>query len=311
MTEAGDAPLHIGTTVLGAAIEEAIDHLEGTGHQKPGVVTALGAWPTGFGDLDALTGGLHPSMVTLVFGKPGVGTSTFALNCGSSVAKAGGRVLYLSGQSPRREIVNRLLAAEARVPLQNLRKGMMREEHWTLLARSMDRASQLNFHIVDRPYRDLATVLASDLFIDQHWDLVVIDGVQLFTRATAPESLWAAHTRVAGDIKRAAAEHHSAFLVTVSTNRRPSMRVEPGQSGGLILPDIASSNAYAAEADLVVGVQREDLDDPTSPRAGEADLTVIKNRYGPRDNIVVAYQGHYARFVDFVGPMAGSGAQPT
>lgn len=292
-----EAKLHIPAVLVGEAIEEAIDWVEATSSEKPPRAPLRRSWMTGFSDLDALTGGLHPGLVHLAFGKPGVGTSTFALNCAQHVSAAGGRVLLLSAQSPRREVVLRLLAAEAKVPLHNLRRARMREDDWTRLARALAVVSERQLSIVDRPYRDLATVLSSDLF-DQPWDLVVVDGVQLFTRATAPESLWAAHTRVAGDVKRAAAEHDTAFLLTVSTNRRPSQRADMGLSGPLTLPDIASSNAHAAEADIVIGVYREDQDEPESPRAGEADLIVMKNRYGPRDTSVVAFQGHYARFVN-------------
>jgi len=49
---------------------------------------------------------------------------------------------------------------------------------------------------------------------------------------------------------------------------------------------------------MVILLHREDLYERESPRAGEADLIVAKNRNGPTANVVVAFQGHYARFVD-------------
>jgi replicative DNA helicase len=49
---------------------------------------------------------------------------------------------------------------------------------------------------------------------------------------------------------------------------------------------------------MVILLHREDAYERESPRAGEADLIVAKHRNGPTDTIVVAFQGHYARFVD-------------
>ena len=287
---------HVPAISVAELIEPALDTIDEQSHA--GTSLGPGAWPTGFEDLDILLGGLRPSLVHLAFGMPGVGTSTFALDCARATAQAGGTVLYLSGQSPRTAILDRILSAEARIPLSNLRRATLREEDWTKLAQSMAALGDwgTRFTIVDRPNRDFAALAESDLF-ERHWDLVVVDGVQLYTRATAPESLWAAHTRVAGDVKRAAMEHASAFLVTVSVNRRPTNRGDYGLAGPLTLPDIASSNAHASDADVVIGIHRDDLLDRESPRAGEADLMVLKNRYGPQSTIVIAFQGHYSRFM--------------
>ena len=49
---------------------------------------------------------------------------------------------------------------------------------------------------------------------------------------------------------------------------------------------------------MVILLHREDAYEKESPRAGEADLIVAKHRNGPTDTIIVAFQGHYSRFVD-------------
>jgi replicative DNA helicase len=64
--------------------------------------------------------------------------------------------------------------------------------------------------------------------------------------------------------------------------------------------DVVSHNSGAIEqdADVVILLHREDVYERESPRAGEADLIVAKHRNGPTDTLVVAFQGHYSRFVD-------------
>ncbi|SDQ23785.1 replicative DNA helicase [Quadrisphaera sp. DSM 44207] len=61
---------------------------------------------------------------------------------------------------------------------------------------------------------------------------------------------------------------------------------------------IAAHNSIEQDADMVILLHREDAYERESPRAGEADLIVAKHRNGPTDTIVVAFQGHYSRFVD-------------
>ena len=61
---------------------------------------------------------------------------------------------------------------------------------------------------------------------------------------------------------------------------------------------ISMHNSIEQDADMVILLHREDAYDRESPRAGEADLIVAKHRNGPTDTIVVAFQGHYSRFVD-------------
>ncbi|HEX5532385.1 MAG TPA: DnaB-like helicase C-terminal domain-containing protein, partial [Actinomycetales bacterium] len=61
---------------------------------------------------------------------------------------------------------------------------------------------------------------------------------------------------------------------------------------------IAVHNSIEQDADMVILLHREDAYERESPRAGEADFIVAKHRNGPTDTIVVAFQGHYSRFVD-------------
>jgi len=63
-------------------------------------------------------------------------------------------------------------------------------------------------------------------------------------------------------------------------------------------------------ADIGIVIHREDHRDPLSPRAGEADLMVVKNRNGPTYTCTVAYQAHYARFVDMFPPASSNASEP-
>jgi len=77
-------------------------------------------------------------------------------------------------------------------------------------------------------------------------------------------------------------------------NRGPEQR----QDKKPMLADLRESGSLEQDADLVLLIHREDFYEPESPRAGEADLLVVKHRNGPTGTVTVAFQGHYSRFVD-------------
>src|SRR4051794_27438426 len=61
---------------------------------------------------------------------------------------------------------------------------------------------------------------------------------------------------------------------------------------------IVVHNSIEQDADMVMMIHREDMYEEESPRAGEADIMLVKHRNGPTANVTVAFQGHYSRFVD-------------
>jgi len=67
-----------------------------------------------------------------------------------------------------------------------------------------------------------------------------------------------------------------------------------------IADGIVVHNSLEQDADMVVLIHREDFYEKESPRAGEADLLLVKHRNGPTATCTVAFQGHYSRFVDMV-----------
>ncbi|HLS49535.1 MAG TPA: DnaB-like helicase C-terminal domain-containing protein, partial [Actinomycetaceae bacterium] len=117
--------------------------------------------PTGFKDLDALTNGLHPGQMVILAARPAIGKSTLALDiCRSASIKHGQTSVIFSLEMGRTELTMRLLSAEAGVPLQNMRKGTMRDEDWTKVAGAMSRVSEAPLFIDDSPNMSLMEIRA-------------------------------------------------------------------------------------------------------------------------------------------------------
>ena len=274
-------------------IEGTIDEIEASSHRGDGMVGV----PTGFADLDRLTNGLHPGQMIVLAARPAIGKSTMALDVARSAAiKHGLATVIFSLEMSRNEITMRLLSAEARIPLQNMRKGTMREEDWTRLARTMGQVSEAPLFIDDSPNMSLMEIRAKCRRLKQRHDLkmVIVDYLQLMTSGKRVESRQQEVSEFSRALKLLAKELEVPVIAVSQLNRGPEQRTDKKPQ----MSDLRESGSIEQDADMVILLHREDAYERESPRAGEADLIVAKHRNGPTDTIVVAFQGHYSRFVD-------------
>ncbi|WP_437092894.1 replicative DNA helicase [Streptomyces longwoodensis] len=279
---------------IGHHLEQYLDVLEArrNGGDVPGV-------PTGFTDFDALAGGLHPGQMVIVAARPAMGKSTLALDITRSCSIRHGRpAAFFSLEMSREELLDRALSAEARVALHHLRSGQLTDEDWTRIARRIPDISAAPLFIDDTPGQTLAGIKAKCRRRQQRdgLDLVVIDYLQLLSSGTSRrhENRQQEVSELSRGIKLLAKELEVPVVVVAQLNRGPEQRNDKKP----MLADLRESGSLEQDADLVILVHREDAYDRQSPRAGEADLMVVKHRNGPTATITVAGQLHFARFVD-------------
>jgi len=139
---------------------------------------------TGFKDLDALTGGLHAGNMVVLAARPAVGKSTLGLDIAryASIHNGDASVIF-SLEMSRSEITMRMLSAEARVGLNNIRSGSLSDEEWGRLAKRMGEISQAPLFIDDSPNLSLMEIRAKARRLKQKHNLklIVIDYLQLMT----------------------------------------------------------------------------------------------------------------------------------
>nr|WP_233149991.1 MULTISPECIES: replicative DNA helicase [unclassified Kineosporia] len=279
--------------VLGEIIEGAIDEIEASSHRGDGLTGV----PTGFADLDRLTNGLHGGQMIVIAARPAVGKSTIGLDFVRSAAIHHNMCsVIFSLEMSKNEITMRLLSAEARIPLQNMRKGTMREEDWTRLARTMGEVSEAPLFIDDSPNLTMMEIRSKARRLKQKHDLklVVLDYLQLMSSGKKVESRQQEVSEFSRAIKLLAKELEVPVIALSQLNRGPEQRTDKRP----MVSDLRESGSIEQDADMVILLHREDMYDKESPRAGEADIIVAKHRNGPTDTITVAFQGHYSRFVD-------------
>ncbi|HVX46135.1 MAG TPA: replicative DNA helicase [Mycobacteriales bacterium] len=253
--------------------------------------------PTGFSDLDQITNGLHPGQMVTVAARPGVGKSVLGLDFARSCSiKHGGTSVIYSLEMSKSELTMRLLSAESKVPLHHMRSGNMSDDDWARLARRMGEVADAPLYIDDSPNLTMMEIRAKSRRLKQRHDLklIVIDYLQLMTSGKRVESRQQEVSEFSRALKLLAKELEVPVIALSQLNRGPEQRTDKKP----MLADLRESGAIEQDSDMVILLHREDMYERESPRAGEADLILAKNRNGPTGTVAVAFQGHYMRFVD-------------
>jgi len=114
--------------------------------------SAITGVTTGFDELDKMTGGLQPSDMIVIAGRPSMGKTTFAMNLCENVAiKAGKPVLVFSMEMPADSIVMRMLASLGRINQTSIRSGQLEKDDWPRITSAIHMLSEQKFFIDDTP----------------------------------------------------------------------------------------------------------------------------------------------------------------
>ena len=284
---------------LNALLESTLDEIESIG-SRGGRMSGV---PTGFTDLDELTNGLHGGQMIVLAARPAIGKSTLGLDLARAASiKHGLTSVIFSLEMGRNEITMRMLSAESRVPLHHMRSGTMGEEEWGRLARRMGEISNAPLFIDDSPNMTMMEIRAKCRRLKQRHDLrlVIIDYLQLMSSGKKVESRQQEVSEFSRQLKLLAKELDVPVVAISQLNRGPEQRTDKKP----MLSDLRESGSIEQDADMVILLHREDAYDREHPRQGEADLIVAKHRNGQTKTVVVAFQGHYSRFVDMATPIA-------
>lgn len=280
--------------VVGDVVEGHLDEMQARAERGNELVGV----PTGFADLDALTGGLRPGQMIVIAARPAMGKSTLALDFARYAAvHANLPTVIFSLEMDRSEILDRLLSAEARVPLHHIRSGTMTDDDWTRVANHLSDITAAPLYIdtsSNLTGMDIRTK-ARRLAQKHQLGLIVVDYLQLMNSgAGKAENRQLEVSEISRGLKTLGKELGVPVIALSQLNRGPEQRADKKP----VVSDLRESGSIEQDADMVILLHREDAYEKASPRAGEADLIVGKHRNGPTCTITVAFQGHLSRFVD-------------
>ncbi|MFF4771086.1 replicative DNA helicase [Streptomyces sp. NPDC001255] len=239
----------------------------------------------GFEDLDRVTSGMRPGNVTVVAAASGAGKSTLALNMAVSAAKTGAKTLFSSLEMSTTELMHKIAAAEAEIPLHHLtREGGLTDKEWDKLRDAGTRLFRtLPLRVSQPEGASLADILstARTCVRADGLDLLVVDYLQLVeTTQHHGSTREQAVAAVSRGLKTLANSLHCHVIALSQINDDGMMR---------------ESRAIKNDCSVLVRVEPQD---PEGPRSGEVDLVIEKNRFGPKAIVTAGGQLHYSRFVD-------------
>jgi replicative DNA helicase len=259
--------------------------------------------PSGWADLDALIPGFRPGELVTVGGRPGMGKSVVLLNIAVHAGAALGLpVLVCTLEMSSQECIERILAYQASVSLRKIRDGSLDDSEWERITGAYSGLSACgNLMVNDDPYQGLNSI-RSDLRAMRRAgrpaQLVVVDYLGLVRGNGKTESREREVSEFSRGLKLLAKEFGVPILVGSQLNRGPEMRTDHKP-----LPaDLRDSGSVEQDSDIVILLYREDAYEKESPRAGEIDLIVAKNRQGPQGTVTLAFRGHYSMCADMYRP---------
>ncbi len=276
----------------GSVRDELVAYLEELERRAPGGMVGV---PTGFQDLDLLTGGLQDGTLIVVAGPTAAGISTFGLTLARMAAIRGAvPTLVVSLDLPGWQVIHRLLCAEGSIDSQRLLLGRLDEQEWTRLTRLLSRVAEAPLTIDASPTMTVDAIATACRHLRDRagLGLVIIDEVGMIQPTRPLDDPAGERGEVARSLKLLARE---LALPVVALSRLPQPRRLDRRP---MLADLPEGERQAAG--LVVLLHRPELDDPWTPRRGEADLIVAKHQAGPTDVVTAVFQGQYSRFA----PMA-------
>ncbi len=283
-------------------------------HGSKGGVTGV---PTGFTDLDGMTGGLQKSDLIIIAARPSVGKTAFALSLARNAAvKYGVPTAVYSLEMSQQQLLIRLLAAEARVDAHALRTGTLPEEKWAQISTRIHKLAPAPLFIDDTPALSVLELRARARRLKSEHDLglVMVDYLQLMQGPARAESREREISMISRSLKILAKELDIP-VIALSQLRRS---VEERNDKRPILSDLRESGALEQDADVVIFIHRPELYGIESypdgeSTAGVAEVMISKQRNGPTGDVKLTFVKQYARFEDFakfpVGPPAAA-AEP-
>lgn len=250
--------------------------------------------PTGLMQLDETIMGLKNSDFIILASRPGMGKTSLAMNIALNVGKRTGKaVAIFSLEMSKQQLAQRLLSGEAFVDSKKLQTGLLTTEDWSKLAAATATVSRTKIYIDDNSIITVSDMNAQCRRIPD-LGLVVIDYLQLMTSATggSSESRIQAVAEISRMMKIMAKELNVPVLCLSQLSRASTQR----QDKRPMLSDLRESGSLEQDADIVLGLYRDDYFNRESDDHNQAELIVMKNRHGNTGTIQLQWIPEYTTY---------------
>jgi replicative DNA helicase len=263
-------------------------------YEKKALITGV---PTGYDDLDQLTSGLQKSDLIIIAGRPSMGKTALAINIAQNASiKAGIPVAIFSLEMSREQLALRMLASEARVDSQRLRKGFLGETDWPKLTTAAGTLSDAAIFIDDTPGISALEMKAKTrrLKAEHGLGLVVLDYLQLMRGRESLMQREQEISEISRSLKALAKELNVPVVALSQLNRQVESRTDKRPQ----MADLRESGAIEQDADVILFIYRDEVYNKSedNPEKGLAEIIVGKQRNGPIGRVKLSFLKDYTRF---------------
>ena len=256
--------------------------------------------PTGFGDLDSMTGGFHEAELLILAARPSMGKTALATNMADHVSvNCNITTLFVSLEMSRLELAQRMLCSRGGIDGRKFRGGFLSGDDRKKLVEASGKLSKAPLFIDDSPSRTVTEIAASARRLKRKSNLgmIVIDYLQLIEPDNARDPRQEQVARIARQLKHLARKIGVPVLCLAQLNRQ----ADAGGSSRPKLSQLRESGAIEQDADVVMFVHREDYgmtreEAQAQNVSGEALLIVAKQRNGPTGDVKLRWLQQYTRF---------------
>src|SRR5438105_8578259 len=283
-----ETSLHRDIVSLEVALNRYIAQIEERGDEAQAGV------PTGLKTLDAKTGGLQPSDLILVAGRPGMGKSSLALCFIEHAAlRAGKTCAIFTLEMSELQVVQRLISMVAEIDGNRIRRGRLSLPELQAISDAAARLQQAQIYVEESSRLTVTDILAKSRRLQAErgkLDLIVIDYLQLIEGVGDDENRVQEVAKISRALKSIARELEVPVVAVSQLSRQSETRgTEP------MLSDLRESGALEADADLVMFLWQKDQQDR---KDGVMRLKLAKHRNGPTADIDLHFEAELTRFRD-------------
>ncbi len=279
---------------------------------------------TGLKDIDSKLGGLHPSDLVIVAGRPSMGKTALATNIAFNAAKSGGTVLFFSLEMSSEQLATRILSERSEIPSDRIRRGEVKDEEFQQIVVASQDLHRTPLFIDDTPALTVSALRtrARRLKRKNNLELIVVDYLQLMHPGLTRRN----DNRVQeiSEITRGLKTLAKELNVPVLALSQLSRQVENRDNKRPQLADLRESGSIEQDADVVMFIFREeyylekdkplrDFDEDNarfedkleswqikkSEVENVAEVIIAKQRHGPVGSVNLYFDGALTRFADF------------
>ncbi|MDR0905915.1 MAG: replicative DNA helicase [Oscillospiraceae bacterium] len=253
--------------------------------------------PTGLTELDNAIMGLNKSDLIIIAARPGIGKTSIALNMALNATRETGKAIAIfSLEMSREQLAMRLLSSESRIDGKKLKRGIIGPKDWQKLAAAAQELSKCNLLINDNPMLSVADMNAQCRRVP-NLGLIIIDYIQLMQKSGSGVRYSSENrTQVVSDISRMmkimAKELNVPVVCLSQLNRQSTERKDKRPT----LSEMRDSGSIEQDADIVLGLYREDALTNDSVEQNTAECIILKNRHGEMGTIKLQFSPEFTSF---------------